>query len=214
MSKVRWPEFGEMTTQDRATFLYSGRPEGENLSREGMGIWLDKEARRSLIEWQRVSTRIIVARFKTNIKNIVMVQRYAPTAVAEDVERQEFYMQLNDILKKQKTKDIIIVGGDLNAKVGQDNKGLEHVMGRHGLEQRNENGQLFVDFCASHDFVIGRTIFPHKDCHKVTWVSPDHKTENHIDHVATGQKWRRSLQDVRNKRCRHWERPPSCCGKI
>ena len=57
-----------------------------------------------------------------------------------------------------------------------------------------------MDFCARHDLVIGGTIFPHKDydlviggtifphkdCHKVMWVSPDHKTENQIDHVATG----------------------------
>ena len=57
-----------------------------------------------------------------------------------------------------------------------------------------------MDFCAIHDLVIGGTIFLHKDCHKMTWVSPDHKTENQIDHVAIGQKWSRSLQDVRNKR--------------
>jgi len=173
MSEVRWSEFRKMTTHDGATFIYSGRPEGDNVSREGVGILMDKAAKRSLIEWHPVSARIIVARFKTTIRNIVMIQCYAPTAAAEDVERQEFYVQLNEILKKQKKKDIIILGGDLNAKVGQDNVGLEHIMGRHGLGKKNENGQLSVDFCASHDLVIGRTIFPHKDCH-----SPDHKTEN------------------------------------
>jgi endonuclease/exonuclease/phosphatase family metal-dependent hydrolase len=128
-----------------------------------------------------------------------MIQCYALTAVVEDAERQEFYEQLNEILKKQK-KDIIILGGDLNAKVGQDKVGLEHIMGRHGLRERNENGQLFVDFSASRDLVIGGTIFPHKDCHKVTWVSLDHTTENQIDHVAVGRQWRRSLPDMRNKR--------------
>jgi hypothetical protein len=61
--------------------------------------------------------------------------------------------------------------------VGQENEGLEHIMGRHGLGERNENGQLFVDLCARHDLVIGGIIFLHKDCHKVTWVSTDHKTE-------------------------------------
>jgi len=58
---------------------------------------------------------------------------------------------------------------------------------------------LFVDFCARHDLVIGGRIFPHKDCHKVTWVSPDHETESQINHVAVGREWRRSLLDVRNK---------------
>ena len=45
MSEVRWGEFGEISTQDGVTFLYSGRPEGKNMSREGVGILLDKEAR-------------------------------------------------------------------------------------------------------------------------------------------------------------------------
>ena len=140
-----------------------------------------------------------MARFKTNIRNIVMIQCYAPTEVADDVEKQEFYVQLSDTIKRQK-KDIIIMGGDLNAKVGQDNEDIEHVMGRYGLGERTENGQLLVDFCASHHLVTGGTVFPQKDCHEVTWVSKDHKTENQIDYVAIGRKWRRSLQDVRNKR--------------
>ena len=129
---------------------------------------MDTEAKRSLIEWHPVSARIIVACFKTTIRNIVMNQCYAPTVAAEEAEKEEFYMQLNEILRKQK-RDIIILGGDLNAKVGQENEGLEHIMGRHGLGERNENGQFFVDFCARHDLVIGGTIFPHKDCLKVTW---------------------------------------------
>ena len=36
-------------------------------------------------------------------------------------------------------------------------------MGRHGLGERNENGQLLVDFCARHDLVIGGTIFLQKE---------------------------------------------------
>jgi hypothetical protein len=47
---------------------------------------------------------------------------------------------------------------------------------------------------------IGGTLFPHKNCHKVTRISPDYNTENQIDHFAISRKCRRSLQDVRNKR--------------
>jgi exonuclease III len=89
MSEVRWREFGEMTTHDGATFIYSGRPQDDTNSREGVGILMDKEAKRSLIEWRPISSRIIVARFKTTIRNITMIQCYAPTMVAEAGERQE-----------------------------------------------------------------------------------------------------------------------------
>ena len=78
MREVRWSKFGEVIIQDGgATFLYSGRPEGENVSCEGVGILMDKEAKRSLIEWHPVSARIIGARFKTTIRNIDSINREA-----------------------------------------------------------------------------------------------------------------------------------------
>ena len=57
-----------------------------------------------------------------------------------------------------------------------------------------------VNSCADNELIIGGTIFPHKNCHKVSWVSPDFRTENQIDHFLISRKWRRSLLDVRNRR--------------
>nr|KAG5700724.1 hypothetical protein BaRGS_029089 [Batillaria attramentaria] len=45
--------------------------------------------------------------------------------------------------------------------------------------------------------VIGGSIFPHKRIHKATWRSPDHVTENQIDHICISRKFRRSWRDVR-----------------
>ena len=199
LSEVRWDDFGELKSQAGVTLLYSGRAHGET-ARDGVGLLLSKRARRGLMEWYPISERIIIARFQNKIRNINVVQCYAPTETSEEVVKQEFYVALTDVLKKIKRKDVILLMGDFNAKVGQENEGLEHIMGKHGLGERNENGEFFVNLCASHDLVIGGTLFPHKDCHKVTWVSPDHRTENQIDHVAISRKWRHSLQDVRNKR--------------
>jgi endonuclease/exonuclease/phosphatase family metal-dependent hydrolase len=87
--------------------------------------------------------------------------------------------------------------GGLNAKVGTENEGLEHVMGRQGT---NENGEMFIDFCASQEPSIGGTLFIHKEIHKNTWVSPDLRTENQIDHITISRFFRRLLLDVRTKR--------------
>ena len=90
--------------------------------------------------------------------------------------------------------------GDMNAKIGPNNEGLEHVMGRHGFGNMSENGELFSGLCANYDLIIGETICPHKTCHKVSWVSPDNITENQLDHTAISKRFKRSLLDVRNKK--------------
>ena len=87
--------------------------------------------------------------------------------------------------------------GDMNAKVGQDNTGRELIMGKEGIGDINENGELFADFCCHNDLVIGGTTFPHKDIHKTTWTLPDMRTRNQIDHITVARRWRKSMQDVR-----------------
>ena len=50
--------------------------------------------------------------------------------------------------------------------------------------------------CQANEFVIGGTLFPHKECHKRTWRPPG-VIVNQIDHLAFSRRWRSSLQDVR-----------------
>lgn len=45
--------------------------------------------------------------------------------------------------------------------------------------------------------IIGGTILQHKNIHKLTWISPDRRTSNQIDHICINKKWRRSLRDVK-----------------
>ena len=73
-------------------------------------------------------------------------------------------------------------------------------MGKHGLGQMNQNGEMFADFCVENNTVIGGSQFPHKQEYKVTCVSSDQVTENQIDRIGISRKFRRSMLDVRAKR--------------
>ena len=76
-----------------------------------------------------------------------------------------------------------IVMGDLNAKVGNDNRNYERAMGREGCRTMNDNGERLMDMCTTYDFVIGRMLIPHRDVHKLTWYSPNGRDKNQIDHL-------------------------------
>lgn len=57
--------------------------------------------------------------------------------------------------------------------------------------ERSENGERFVELCPNSNLVITTTLFPHKDIHKQSLVTPDARTRNQIEHVCG--KFRRSV---------------------
>ncbi|GFR98318.1 craniofacial development protein 2 [Elysia marginata] len=124
-----------------------------------------------------------------------IVQIYAATNEAQDEEKDAFYDLLQEVMDKLPKKDINILMGDANAKIGRENTGYDRIMGSHGLGEMNDNGERFANFCLFNKMVIGGSIFPHKRVHKATWVSPDNVTENQIDHFCVSQRFRRSLND-------------------
>ena len=65
-----------------------------------------------------VNSRIIAARFKGRPLNITVVQVYAPTADSTEDDIERFYEQLEDTMKGVPNKDIKLIIGDWNAKVG------------------------------------------------------------------------------------------------
>ncbi|VDP44631.1 unnamed protein product [Schistosoma margrebowiei] len=129
-----------------------------------------------------------------------VIRRYAPTNDYNEDFKDRLYDTLQSIIEMCPTKDLTILMGDFNAKVGADNTGYEDIMGQHGLGERNESGERFANLCAFNKLVIGGTIFPHKSIHKITWTSPDHTTQNQIDHICINKTFRRTIEDVRTKR--------------
>jgi hypothetical protein len=55
-------------------------------------------------------------------------------------------------------------------------------------------------FAISRDMVIGTTLYPHKDIHKMTWRAPDGATYNQIDHMLIDVRHKSDLIDIRSYR--------------
>ena len=96
-----------------------------------------------------------MAIFEGKPANIIIVQLYAPTNDHSDEEIEEFYADVKKALKQVKSGYILIVMGDMNAKVGNEKYGS--FVGRYGLGERNERGTHLTNFCEEYKLLIMNT---------------------------------------------------------
>ena len=196
VSETRWLGSG-VYSSGSTVFLYSGKDEGSRYA--GVGFMLSKTIYSSLISWKPISERLIVARFSSRVRNISIIQCYAPTDYASDTDKDDFYSLLNATYSSVPRGDIVIVMGDLNAQIGCINSSMEHIMGKRGVGTCTNNGERFTEFCNTQHLVIGGSIFQHRTRDKLTFCGPA-KRKTQIDHFAISQRFRGCLEDVRNRR--------------
>ena len=79
-----------------------------------------------------------------------------PTSNAEEAEVEQFYEDLQDLLKLTLKKDVLFIIGDWNARVGSQE--TPEVTGKFGLGIRNEAGQRLIEFCQENTLVITNTL--------------------------------------------------------
>ena len=138
---------------------------------------------------------------KTNHSTVIQV--YAPTSNAVEAEVEQFYEDLQDLLELTLKKDVLLIIGGWNAKVGsQETPG---VTGKFGLGIRNEAGQKLIKFCQENALVIANTLFQQHKRRLYTWTSPDGQHWNQIDYILCSLRWRSSIQSTKT-------RPGADCG--
>ena len=74
--------------------------------------------------------------FQVKPFNYTIIQVYAPTTNAKEVEVEQFYENLQDLLELTPKKDALFIIGDWNAKVGSQE--IPGVIGKFGLGVQNE----------------------------------------------------------------------------
>ena len=150
MSEVRWTDSGLIHSDDM-TVIFSG---GKTHMR-GVGMILDKELSKSVEGYWAISDRVLLTKISARPFNIALIQVYSPTADAEEEEIDQFYEELDTAKKHCKSQEVVIIMGDLNAKVrrGRD----EDMVGPHGLGIRNDRGERWIEWCKSNEQVIMNT---------------------------------------------------------
>ena len=146
ISELKWTGMGEFNSDDHYIY-YCGQ---ESLRRNGVAMMVNKRFRNAVFGCNLTNDRMISVGFQGKPFNITVIQVYAPTSNTEEAEVERFYVQ--DLLELKRslelktskkdvlrTKDVLFIIGDWNAKVGsQETPG---VTGKFGLEYRMKQGK-------------------------------------------------------------------------
>ncbi|XP_072947691.1 uncharacterized protein [Epargyreus clarus] len=177
--------------------LYFSGPEKE--SRNGVALSLSPRINKAILGYNPVSDRIITMKINTKPCRMNLIVVYAPTAVSPENEIEGFYQDLEDTLKSFPKREITLLMGDLNAKVGSTtcDDHLRDVVGKFGLGERNDRGEMWLQFCTENALTIMNTCFENHPRRLYTWVMPGDRCRNQIDYIAIDKRWRSCIRNTK-----------------
>ena len=103
---------GEFNSDDHYIY-YCGQ---ESLRRNGVAIMVNKRVQNAVLGCNLKNDRMVSVRFKGKPFNILVIQVYALTSNTEEAEVEQFYEDLQDLIKLTPKKDVLFIIEDWNAK--------------------------------------------------------------------------------------------------
>ena len=178
----------------------SGDPEASAAGQAGVGVALSTRAESALLDWIPVNSRLCAVRLegscrvnkrRSDKRCLFVISAYAPTDCSPDAVKDDFYHHLHNLLRKAPKTDIVILAGDLNARVGRLSSDEAHLGGHYGLDScRSDNGDRFLSLCSDHNLFLASMNFRHSKRHSATWRPPSSaQTWTQIDHIAISYRW-------------------------
>lgn len=198
IQEVRWEDSGEIK-KDHYSFFYSGE---KQTGKNGVGFYVQNKLLPTITEFKPVNGRIATLRIKKGKHSITVVNIYAPTEPTDAKEKDEFYGELEKTCEEIPKMDEIIVMGDLNAQLGEEEY-LREVVGKSNgtiHKKTNDNGHRICQLAGSLNMVFLTTRFEHPRKHKVTWRHPNGAIENQIDHILATKGIMEKTIDTRSYR--------------
>lgn len=198
----------------------------------GVGALLHPGAARALKGVEYINDRLMLLHFYGTVPTTAVVA-YAPTnsaptltspeltaaaAARKEAEKTAFYSQLSRALDSIPACHLVVVLGDMNARVGRDRVAWEGVIGGWGCPSTkqppwkaaaglpaqphpppnvvNDNGLRCLELCSTHGLMVSNTYFRHRDVHTAShynnrgwWATPDL--------VLVSKRFRTSVMDTK-----------------
>jgi len=144
-------------------------------------------------------TTMISVRFQGKPFSTTVIQVYAPTSNAEEVEVERFYEDRQDLLELVPRKDVLFIIGDWNANVrSQKIPWSNRKIWPWSTEWSRAKANRVLP---RERTVTANTLFQQRQRRLYTWTSPDGQHQSQIDYSLCSQRWR----PLYNQHKQDWE---------
>ena len=158
----------------------------KNASIGGVGMLLSHKAANSLLKIESISPRIMIATFNGNPK-LALISCCSPTNVSTEEDALTFYTELMNVVHHVPKHNVLVIGGDMNAKIGND---VARVNSFHNTS--NRNGEFMLDLIKECDLTNLSTSFCIRNGKLWTHKYPN-GIKAQLDHMLINRKWQNSV---------------------
>ena len=191
VQETRWKGCGTREIGSGYKLYYSGSREGRN----GVGIIVSNNWKGKVIEVKRVNDRLLRIPIIVGDKIVQVISAYAPQMGCEEQEKEAFRNVFETAIRTVKEEEKLIIGADLNGRVGRRRDGYEEVHGGHGFGVRNEDGEYILEMAHSFELACMNTWFQKFDRHLITYESGG--IESQIDYILVRREDKRNVTNCK-----------------
>ena len=124
IQEIRWKGEGSRALQGYK-LIWKGNSEGT----AGVRILVASELVDRIIRVERISDRVIAVDLVIGEQIVKMVSCYAPQTGRSQIEKHEFWRQVERVIMNTGINQEIIIGGDMNGHIGQVANGFHEAYG-------------------------------------------------------------------------------------
>ena len=147
-----------------------------------------------------ISSRFNTIHLKALPFNITTIQAYAPTTDYDDDDIEDFYDQLQEAIDQAPEKEILVVQGDWNAKIGDDaSENWKGTCGQDCNPETNERGLRLLEFVSYKNLKVANTFGPHKQSKRWTWHSLGGDYHNQVDYTMVKRRFQSSVNIAKTR---------------
>ena len=185
---IRMEKFGKGTRLITSSAWRNGR----NAAQGGVGIMVTKRAYGAISLIKSYSNRILLISFDGNPR-LTVITVYSPTEDKTEEVREEFHNALRKAVADVPAHHLLLVVGDLNAKLGKSNN---NDTGWYYHDITNDNGRLLRNTMMECCLEASNHRFQKKRGKLWTHLNEGTDTKGLLDYILVRRKWRNSLKNT------------------